>query len=174
MVRHMGIKVAVLPSLDGNAGIESCREVCGCGRRLAADGGTECGHCCLEAFRIDCWVCECTGVGWLHKFPWHSKGAAIHHLSRSAFAILLDCRPDAEQDPRQGFCPPMLRRVALECRFQLSVKSFDQPVGLRMIRSCPQVVCAECHHELFPEVRCELATSVSGNGGRGTEPGDPS
>ena len=103
-------------------------------------------------------VCDGIWGLWLDEFPWDTERAAIDHLCCSALAVLLDCRPDAQQYPWKCFSPPVLWLVTFESTFQLPVKSLNQPIGLGVVGSGSETApvrgnCGRCAKPGYPSLQ---------------------
>jgi hypothetical protein len=101
------------------------------------------------------------------------KRSALHELGRRGAQVVLGNCPDTQEDPREFVKPVWARKMSTECRLEVSVKVFDQTIGLWMVSRCVVQLVAQQLSAVRPQLRDELAAAVRGNVCGHSEAGDP-
>ena len=98
---------------------------------------------------------------------WGGEHGAINQLRRRQGGA-------AKQDPRKLNWPGQASSLRAQSILQPAVHAFHHAVGLRVEGGGEDVVDAKLLTEVRPDGGGELGPSVSGDGGRHAETGDPS
>ena len=103
----------------------------------------------------------------------NGDGGAVHQLGRAAVEVVLDRRPQTQEDPGKLVEPVCPGEPGLQGVLQTPMKPLYHPVGLGMIGGRGGEPDPEHSGHLGPKLGGELGSSVAGHLERDTETGHP-